>query len=69
MWTTLQRSLVLRKAITGSVQSGYGRWLALDLRWFSASFSTHQTNRPHIGIVGSGPAGFYTAQQILKVGV
>ena len=22
---------------------------------------------PHIAIVGSGPAGFYTAQQLLKV--
>ena len=28
---------------------------------------TAQSDRPHIGIVGSGPAGFYTAQQILKV--
>ena len=28
---------------------------------------TAESDRPHIGIVGSGPAGFYTAQQILKV--
>ena len=33
------------------------------------SVSKHQKNRPHVGIVGSGPAGFYTAQQILKVGI
>lgn len=69
MWITLRRSLVLHKAITGSVQAGnWGRWSAV-LRWFSVSCGTNQTDRPHVGIVGSGPAGFYTAQQILKVSI
>ena len=34
-------------------------------RWFSTN---QNRNIHHVGIVGSGPAGFYTAQQILKVG-
>jgi len=32
----------------------------------SVSCATNQTDRPHVGVVGSGPAGFYTAQQILR---
>ncbi|KAL3876670.1 hypothetical protein ACJMK2_034475 [Sinanodonta woodiana] len=32
----------------------------------SRSSSTHKDGNPHICIVGSGPAGFYTAQQLLK---
>lgn len=30
---------------------------------------THMSTVPRVCIVGSGPAGFYTAQQILKVSV
>lgn len=33
-------------------------------RWFSTN---QNRNIHHVGIVGSGPAGFYTAQQILKL--
>ena len=65
MWITLRRSLAHRKAIKCSVQAGHRSWS--PLRWFSVSCGTNQTDRPHVGIVGSGPAGFYTAQQILKV--
>lgn len=65
MWIFLRRSWVYRKAIKCSVQAGHRRWSSL--RWFSVSCGTNQTDRPHVGIVGSGPAGFYTAQQILKV--
>jgi len=30
-------------------------------------FSSTVSSAPHVAIVGSGPAGFYTAQQLLKV--
>lgn len=33
-------------------------------RFFSSAGSV-----PHVAVVGSGPAGFYTAQQLLKVGI
>ena len=42
------------------------RWLTVSRKLNYISM-TAQSDRPHIGIVGSGPAGFYTAQQILKV--
>lgn len=67
MWISLRRSLVHQKAIKSikcTVQAGHRSWSSL--RWFSVSCGTNQTDRPHVGIVGSGPAGFYTAQQILK---
>lgn len=32
----------------------------------SRNLSSSSQNVPHVCIVGSGPAGFYTAQQILK---
>ncbi|XP_020613236.1 NADPH:adrenodoxin oxidoreductase, mitochondrial-like [Orbicella faveolata] len=64
MWITLRRSVVHRKAIKCSVQAGHRSWSYP--RWFSVSCGANQTEKPHVGIVGSGPAGFYTAQQILK---
>lgn len=39
------------------------RWLTVSRK---LNCMTAESDRPHIGIVGSGPAGFYTAQQILK---
>ena len=66
MWMTLRRSLGHRNDITGFVQAVQRkRWSVF--RWLSVSCVTNQTDRPHVGIVGSGPAGFYTTQQILKV--
>ena len=68
MWISLRRSLVHQKAIKSikcTVQAGHRS--CSSLRWLSVSCGTNQTDRPHVGIVGSGPAGFYTAQQILKV--
>jgi len=44
--------------------AGHRSWSSR--RWFSVTCGANQTDRPHVGIVGSGPAGFYTAQQILK---
>lgn len=35
----------------------------LSLRYYSAG----RSHTPNVCIVGAGPAGFYTAQQILKV--
>jgi len=32
-----------------------------------ARFVSSVVSVPHVAIVGSGPAGFYTAQQLLKV--
>ena len=69
MRTSLKPSLSLCNAISSSVQSGVRRLFATHLRCFSVSVSKHQKHGPHVGIVGSGPAGFYTAQQILKVGI
>lgn len=69
MRTSLKPSLSLCNAIASSVQSGVRRLFITHLRCFSVSVSKHQKHRPHVGIVGSGPAGFYTAQQILKVGI
>lgn len=69
MKTSLKPSLILCNAISSSVQSGVRRLFTTHLRCFSVSVSKHQKHGPHVGIVGSGPAGFYTAQQILKVGI
>ena len=69
MKTSLKPSLSLCNAISSSVQSGVRRLFTTHPRCFSVSFSKHKKHRPHVGIVGSGPAGFYTAQQILKVGI
>ena len=69
MKTSLKPSLSLCNVISSSVQSGVRRLFTTHLRCFSVSVSKHQKHRPHVGIVGSGPAGFYTAQQILKVGI
>jgi hypothetical protein len=40
-------------------------------RTFSCTSSSprYSSETPHVCIVGAGPAGFYTAQQILKVGI
>lgn len=66
MRTSLKPSLSLCNAISSSVQSGVRRLFTTHLRCVSVSVSKHQKHGPHVGIVGSGPAGFYTAQQILK---
>ncbi|RVW96271.1 NADPH:adrenodoxin oxidoreductase, mitochondrial [Vitis vinifera] len=34
--------------------------------WFSRSFSSLSSNPLRVGVVGSGPAGFYTAEKMLK---
>ena len=65
MWITLRRSLAHRNVIAGFVEAAHGRWTVL--RSLSVSCGSNQADKPHVGIVGSGPAGFYTAQQILKV--
>ncbi|KAL7153451.1 hypothetical protein ABFS83_04G169600 [Erythranthe nasuta] len=38
----------------------------LKLRWISKSFSTLSSTPLRICVVGSGPAGFYTAEKLLK---
>lgn len=43
----------------------------LQMRWRALSHTirkySKQVNGFHVGIVGAGPAGFYCAQQLLKV--
>lgn len=43
----------------------------LQMRWRSLSHTVRryskEVNGFHVGIVGAGPAGFYCAQQLLKV--
>lgn len=34
--------------------------------WFSRSFSSLSSNPLRVCVVGSGPAGFYTAEKMLK---
>lgn len=43
---------------------GISRWAACRL---STSAATSTAHVPKVCIVGSGPAGFYAAQQIIKV--
>lgn len=66
MWITVRRWLS-SKTVSASLQTLHGG--ASCRRFFSLSYATNQADRPHVGIVGSGPAGFYTAQQILKVSI
>ncbi|KAM6377025.1 NADPH:adrenodoxin oxidoreductase, mitochondrial isoform 1-T1 [Pluvialis apricaria] len=46
----------------GVVPGGFKRWLSSS----SSSSSSSATPAPRVCVVGSGPAGFYTAQHILK---
>ena len=55
---------------SGNASQGYSLWknktklyLSNQQRWFSSSTGL----APQVAVVGSGPAGFYTAQQIIKV--
>ena len=46
------------------------RHLRKAIRYFLRQNSRTATrSSPHVCIVGSGPAGFYTAQQLLKVSI
>ena len=69
MWITLRRCLS-SKNMRSFLHADYGkyvfRWLCINMDCIKG---IDPTNRPHVAIVGSGPAGFYTAQQILKVGI
>ena len=47
--------------------AGYWKTLCICLKHASTRAYSSAAIRPYIAIVGSGPAGFYTAQQILKV--
>ncbi|KAK2571701.1 NADPH:adrenodoxin oxidoreductase [Acropora cervicornis] len=60
MWISLRRCL--------ETQAFHSFYIRSVFRRLSISCPANQTScRHHVGIVGSGPAGFYTAQQILKV--
>lgn len=43
-----------------------GRLFIIGNRLISRSFSSISSNRISVCIVGSGPAGFYTAEKMLK---
>lgn len=66
MWITLRRCLS-SKNMRSFLHADYGKYV---FRWLFTNMDCIKfidpTNRPHVAIVGSGPAGFYTAQQILK---
>ena len=68
MWIALGRCLASKLFLVHRRSPPLGRAV---FRWLTVSRKlncmTAESDRPHIGIVGSGPAGFYTAQQILKV--
>ena len=70
MWIALRRCLASTLFRVHCRSSPLGRavfrWLTVS-RKLNCICMTAQSDRPHVGIVGSGPAGFYTAQQILKV--
>ena len=64
MWSTLRSSLVFNSKLTTSLKAA--SWFAVQ-RQFTVSYRADQCDKSHVCIVGSGPAGFYTAQQVLKV--
>ncbi|XP_015762358.1 PREDICTED: uncharacterized protein LOC107341462 [Acropora digitifera] len=60
MWISLRRCI--------ETQAFHSFYIRSVFRRLSISCPANETSfRHHVGIVGSGPAGFYTAQQILKV--